>query len=237
MLDWIQTVEGATTWAMFIQCAVKFSLAVGLAGLVGYERQRKGRPAGLRTHILVCLGSTLLMTMSDTFAGEWVEGGAPVWFDRGRVAAGIVTGVGFLGAGTIITIGSKQHGLTTAAMIWFVASLGVALGSGYYLIAALATAFALSVVVGMGAMEHILPSRGYFSLKLRMKKGHEPIETVIASLKELGSFRVRTSRVRWKPEETELTLSIETLTVREFDALAKIVEEKFSGLIEVQLEG
>jgi putative Mg2+ transporter-C (MgtC) family protein len=107
------------------------------------------------------------MTMSDNFAGEWVEGGAPVWFDRGRVAAGIVTGVGFLGAGTIITIGNKQHGLTTAAMIWFVASLGVALGSGYYLIAALATVFALAVVVGMGALEHVLPSRGYFTLRLR----------------------------------------------------------------------
>ena len=107
------------------------------------------------------------MTMSDNFAGEWVEGGAPVWFDCGRVAAGIVTGVGFLGADTIITIGSKQHGLTTAAMIWFVASLGVALGSEYYLIAALATVFALAVVVGMGALEHVLPSRGYFTLRLR----------------------------------------------------------------------
>ena len=215
---------------------MKFSLAVGLAGLVGYERQRKGRPAGLRTHILVCLGSTLLMTMSDIFANEWAEGGAPVWFDRGRVAAGIVTGVGFLGAGTIITIGNKQHGLTTAAMIWFVASLGVALGSGYYLIAALATAFALAVVVGMGALEHVLPSRGYFTLRLRMGKEHDRIETIVDTLQAAGPFRVRTSKIRWRQDETELTLKIEAPSVRDFAALANIAEEQFAGITEVHLD-
>ncbi len=180
--------SGTTSWPMLLDCGVKFMLAVGLAGAVGFERQRKGRPAGLRTHILVCLGSTLLMAMSDIFANDWSQEGAPVWFDRGRVAAGIVTGVGFLGAGTIINIGAKQHGLTTAAMIWFVASLGVALGSGYYLIAILATVIALVTVLGLGALEHVVPSRGYFTLRLSLPKDQANFENIEKFVKRDGTI-------------------------------------------------
>jgi len=137
---------------------------------VGYERQRKGEAAGLRTHILVCLGSTLLMIVSDRFAMEWNAAQAPVWLDRGRIAAGIITGIGFLGGGAILQFGREQHGLTTAAMIWFVAALGIAIGGGFFFMSVIATVLALTVVVGLGMLEHFIPTRGYMSVELRLKR-------------------------------------------------------------------
>ena len=125
----------------------KLVLAVVLAGILGLERQRKGRGAGLRTHILVCLGATVAMMIPDLVASR---GGGNGWADTGRMAAGIITGIGFLGAGTIVSAGRGPQGLTTAAMVWFVATLGIAIGSDLYLIAVCATALALVVVLGLG---------------------------------------------------------------------------------------
>lgn len=134
---------------------IKFALAVVLAGALGLERQRKGRPAGLRTHIIVCLGCTLVMMVSQRLAQTAVDIGQ--WADPGRVAAGILTGVGFLGAGTIIHNGVSEHrGLTTAAMVWFVAGLGIAIGTGWYAIAIIATVAALSVTIGLEYLEQFL---------------------------------------------------------------------------------
>ncbi len=104
-------------------------LATVLSGLIGFEREAHGRAAGLRTHILVCVGSTLIMLTSiyifDTYIGR-------VPLDPVRIAANVVTGIGFLGAGTIIRSGSSVIGLTTAASIWAVAAIGLAVGCGYY---------------------------------------------------------------------------------------------------------
>lgn len=106
---------------------IRVLLAVVLGGLVGIERERADKPAGLRTHMVVCLASALIMLLSihvSTLNPESI-------FDPGRIAAGVVTGVGFLGAGTIIRQGSIVRGLTTAASLWFVAGLGLAIGAGF----------------------------------------------------------------------------------------------------------
>ena len=105
-------------WEMVLRLVV--SLVLG--SLIGMERETHGRPAGLRTHTLVCVGSTLFTMCSYVIAGPHN--------DPGRVAAQIVTGVGFLGAGTIIHQGSVVRGLTTAASIWAVAAIGLAVGIG-----------------------------------------------------------------------------------------------------------
>lgn len=105
-------------------------LAGVLAAIVGYERESEGKAAGLRTHILVGVGACLF-----TFAGLVFGSG-----DNGRVAAGVVTGVGFLGAGAIMRQEGVIHGLTTAAGVWVVAAIGVAVGTGLYLVAAVTTA-------------------------------------------------------------------------------------------------
>jgi len=90
--------------------ALRLLAAFVLGGVIGLERERRDRPAGLRTHILVTVGAALVMMLSRLVAGED--------FDPGRIAAGVVTGIGFLGAGTIIRSGPDVHGLTTAATIW-----------------------------------------------------------------------------------------------------------------------
>lgn len=108
-----------------------------LSGLVGLEREVSLKPAGLRTHILVGLGSTLLTILSlRAFPGS----------DIARVAASIIIGIGFLGAGTIVKTTEKVIGLTTAASLWIVACIGIAIGTGFYLLAAVTTILAFIVL-------------------------------------------------------------------------------------------
>jgi len=106
---------------------IRLLLAVVLGGIIGFERGRAGRPAGLRTHILVCLGSTLaIMTNQYVFQEYGVS-------DPTRMAAQVISGIGFLGAGTIIVTGRHQvKGLTTAAGLWATACMGLAIGIGFY---------------------------------------------------------------------------------------------------------
>ena len=120
-----------------------------LAGaIVGYEREKTRHPAGLRTHMLVCIGSTLItLTSLQMFPN-----------DPARVAAGIVTGIGFLGAGTIFRAKNSVRGLTTAASLWAVAGVGMALGAGAYFIAASA-AVAMLLTLELGRLKNRLIKR------------------------------------------------------------------------------
>lgn len=111
------------------QIIIRLLLAVFLGGLVGLEREFHGRVAGLRTHILVCLGSALIM-LTSIYIFIIYQGLALT--DPSRIAAGVVTGIGFLGAGTIIRFKASVRGLTTAASLWTVAGVGLAVGSGFY---------------------------------------------------------------------------------------------------------
>jgi putative Mg2+ transporter-C (MgtC) family protein len=124
---------------MFVELEFIIRLILGfiLSGFVGFEREVSLKPAGLRTHILVGLGSTLLTVLSQhAFPGS----------EPSRVAASIVVGIGFLGAGTIIKTEERVIGLTTAASLWIVASIGMATGTGYYLLAIVATILAYLVL-------------------------------------------------------------------------------------------
>lgn len=133
-----------------------------LGGLVGLERERSGKPAGLRTHVLICVGSALFTQMSIVLSTEIGRGGDP-----GRVAAQIVTGVGFIGAGTIMQAGRFIHGLTTAATIWVVAALGMTVGAGRDGHALLACALILATLVVLKRIEISRPHRASISLTLR----------------------------------------------------------------------
>jgi putative Mg2+ transporter-C (MgtC) family protein len=115
-----------------------------LGGAVGAERELRERQAGLRTHLLVCVGSALFTIISAYgFHDFLVSGGALVRTDPTRIAAQIVSGIGFLGAGAIIRQGLSVRGLTTAATLWLVAAIGMSAGAGYYSGAVIATALAL----------------------------------------------------------------------------------------------
>lgn len=129
---------------------VRLLLSLVAGGIVGLERSKKREYAGLRTHILICLGSTLLMLLSIWIPEEYL--GAKNG-DPGRIAAQVVSGIGFLGAGSIIRLGNTIKGLTTAASLWFVAALGLALGAGMYIPCGIALAFALFALVVLDPVE------------------------------------------------------------------------------------
>lgn len=145
-------------------------MAVALGGLIGLERQIHGRPAGLRTHILVCLGSALVMILATSFGPN---------VDPGRAVAGIVTGVGFLGAGVIVKSKELVRGLTTAACIWFVAALGVAIGQGLYMIASASTVIAIGILTLLAWIAHRIPSVSYHCAR------------VIGRIRDLDSIEVK----------------------------------------------
>lgn len=135
MAAW-QTVPQLTPW-LELDLALRLVMASGIGALIGYERERAAKPAGLRTLLLVCLGSTLFTIVSGYGFG--------MLSDPSRVAAGVAIGIGFLGAGTIIR-GEHVVGLTTAAAIWAVAAIGLALGVGLYLVAGVTTGIVLFVL-------------------------------------------------------------------------------------------
>ena len=128
--------------------------ALLLGGAVGLEREYHGRPAGLRTHILVCLSSTMLIMIARQLGREDL-GGRTV-FDPNRMGAGIVTGIGFLGASTVLRSGDFLRGLTTAACIWFVAGLGIVLGDHRYALGTLCTAIVLLVLTVVNRLASVI---------------------------------------------------------------------------------
>jgi putative Mg2+ transporter-C (MgtC) family protein len=129
-------------------------LAVVLGGSVGFEREIHGRPAGLRTHMLVCLASAMLIYASRRVPIELSESNAAlrIVMDPNRLAAGIVTGIGFLGASTVIRAGDIVRGITTGATVWYVAGLGVVIGQGEYRLAVASTIVVILVLAGVDRM-------------------------------------------------------------------------------------
>ncbi|NQT07073.1 MAG: MgtC/SapB family protein [Candidatus Omnitrophica bacterium] len=113
-----------------IDIIIRIVLALFIGAIIGFERERHGRAAGLRTHMLVCTGSALIAMTSIYLAENY--GSISQNCDPARVAAGIITGIGFLGAGTIIRSKTSVLGLTTAASLWAVSGLGLAVGIGFY---------------------------------------------------------------------------------------------------------
>ncbi len=110
---------------------LKLLMGTLLGGIIGFERQTHGRPAGFRTQLLVCVSCVLLMIISDGYYQQSGQSGL-MRIDPTRIAAGAMTGVGFLGAGVIIKTGASVQGLTTAACVWIVSAIGLAIGSGQY---------------------------------------------------------------------------------------------------------
>jgi len=132
---------------------LRVCLATILGGVVGIERERSERAAGLRTHAMVGLGAAVFMIIS-AFGFRDILGAHAVVLDPSRVAAQIVTGIGFLGAGTIIFQREMVRGLTTAASIWSVAAIGAAVGGGMYVLAASTTMLTLGILAGLKPVEN-----------------------------------------------------------------------------------
>lgn len=144
----------------YIEIATHLLAAWAAGSLIGLERSYHGRPAGFRTHALVCLASAVLM-MITAHQPSWLSGFAPemIRTDPQRMAQGIMTGIGFLGAGVIFKEGMSVRGLTTAASIWITASVGILYGVGFYFPAVLATIATLGTLSIFRWVEAKLPSQ------------------------------------------------------------------------------
>lgn len=148
----------------FTNILLKLFLSVILGALIGFERENKNRPAGLRTNILVCLGAALVQIISlDTF--NQYKG--IVNLDPARLGAQVISGIGFLGAGTIIREGASVKGLTTAAGLWVVACIGLAIGNGSYVAGVLSAIFAyLTLRMLKGIEEKVSKKSLYFDIEV-----------------------------------------------------------------------
>lgn len=134
----------------YLETLIKLILACLLGGIVGFEREHMNRPAGFRTHILVCVGSALIMITSQ-YIFEMYSGRANI--DPARLGAQVVSGIGFLGAGTIIRDGFNVRGLTTAASLWAVSAVGIAVGTGFYEGAIMSTALIFLTLILLKKIE------------------------------------------------------------------------------------
>ena len=173
---------------------LRLGVAALLGGAIGVERELRDREAGLRTHLLVSVGSALFTIVSAYgFHDFLVHGGSLVRTDPTRIAAQIVTGIGFLGAGAIIREGLSVRGLTTAATLWGVAAIGLACGAGYYTAAAVTTAIVIFTLwplraVGYRLLERVRPEERRIIVELR--EG-EPASALLAEAEAKGAHVVQ----------------------------------------------
>ncbi|MEO7427574.1 MAG: MgtC/SapB family protein [Fibrobacteria bacterium] len=157
---------------------VGFAMVAGL--ILGLERESHGRAAGLKTTILACVASCLAMILSEDFYRESLnQAGTMMRPDRARLAAGILTGIGFLGAGAIIRQGTLVRGVTTAAVLWFITILGLAFGSGHLLIGVIGTLIAIFALFALPHMEQ------------HVKKDYYVTVTVVLGLNGIGDDEIR----------------------------------------------
>ena len=146
---------------------LRLTISTVIGGVIGFEREIRDHPAGFRTHILISIGSTLLMLLSIYIPQTYQQ------FQNGdpsRIAAQVVTGIGFLGAGAILRLGVNVRGLTTAASIWVVAGIGLAIGGGMYLAAVAAAVLTLLALVFLDVVKkHLTRHRSFKFIKIFMK--------------------------------------------------------------------
>jgi putative Mg2+ transporter-C (MgtC) family protein len=193
-----------------------------LGGLIGFERQRHGRPAGFRTQLLVCVACVLLMIISENYYAYGTIGGGITRLDPTRIAAGAMTGVGFLGAGVIVKTGMSVQGLTTAACIWIVAAIGLAVGTGQYLAAVTGSIITLISLWILRIVEAKIPRLTY--RYIRMLTDESGDESQIRSFFEKKGFEI--SRMDYEisyPDKEKRFIF--TISSRDISPISKITDE------------
>ncbi|MFH1665882.1 MAG: MgtC/SapB family protein [Candidatus Omnitrophota bacterium] len=220
---------------MMLSTTVLLRLVVSavLSGLIGLEREIHGCAAGLRTHILVCMGSTLFMITSIGMAVQYGDlGGA----DPSRIAAGVVTGIGFLGAGAIIRYGGNIRGLTTAASIWAVSAIGLAVGAGLYAAAGMTTFIALAVLI-LSRLEERMELKAHGKkLKVTISRDggidKDDIENIIGAYS--GTVKKAVLSEAPDAKEQDIVFALVVARIHHKDLIAEI--ESLPGVIRVGWE-
>jgi putative Mg2+ transporter-C (MgtC) family protein len=176
-------------------------VATVCSAIIGFDRERKSRPAGLRTHIIVCVSSTLVMFTGIVLKDMYMSSSPNI--DPARLAAQILSGIGFLGAGTIIKGKDNVHGLTTAATLWSVACIGIAIGAGLIIEGVVATLVVLLVLQVISKLEKVLlDSRRVFELMIKFSgplSNLSEVNKILASNK----YRMISSRILYDNQEED----------------------------------
>jgi putative Mg2+ transporter-C (MgtC) family protein len=215
--------------------AIKMALAVLLGALIGVEREYHGRPAGLRTHILVCLGSTLLIIGSRSLPIAIEEGPGFMGnfvIDPARLAAGIITGIGFLGAGVVLKTKDFIRGVTTAACIWFAAAIGIIIGMGFYLIATISAVLAVFVLLFLVKISSTIYPHTYKHVVI-VSKGKAMDEFAEKCENLLKSYHVTILDTDYIRDKTSEEFTLDYYIRSRSQEIGLELMQKFSGLPEV----
>jgi putative Mg2+ transporter-C (MgtC) family protein len=183
------------------EMTVRLLAALAAGAMIGYERSYHGRPAGFRTHALVCTASSLLMLVT-VYEAYWMgsAAGRIVQVDPTRMAQGIMTGIGFLGAGVIIKEGLSVRGLTTAASIWITAAIGILAGIGFYFPLVISVVLTLGVLSFFRWIEARMPSQAYYHFDVRFARPAGMNERKIRELVESHGFSIANFSYRLEAE-------------------------------------
>lgn len=211
------------------------ALAAGL--IVGYERERHGRAAGLRTTMLVCVSSAMAMILSEHLFLAALSASSPWRPDPARLAAGILTGMGFLGAGSIIRHEHAIRGVTTAAVLWFVTVLGLAIGSGYWVLGLFGMLIAAVTLFWLPKIEALVKNDWYAMLSITLKLDGVADSEIRTKIESMG-VKVKTMNLDYDIEASSKTLRCELKFKKPdlFTVSQEVVRElsRFPGVSQVK---
>ena len=199
-------------------------VATMAGGIIGLERSYHGRPAGFRTHTLVCLASSLLMLVT-LYQSKWFTGAPPdtVRVDPTRMAQGVMTGIGFLGAGVIMREGLTVRGLTTAASIWITAAIGILAGAGFYSPVFVGSVLTIGVLTVFRKAENLMPSQIFANNTIVFGRDNYMSETEVKELHAKNGFSVATISYRLleRGAQLEYRMTIRTMNPGNIEKLSK----------------
>ena len=223
------------TFAPLTEFDMILRLCLGFAAgaIIGFERSSRRQVAGLRTHILIATGATLLMLLSIYLPQRTPH----VFGDPGRIAAQVVSGIGFLGAGAIIRLGNNVRGLTTAASIWFVAAVGLAIGGGMFIVAGAAVVLGLITLMLLRLFEkRIFPSSRFKLLEITYKDNTPNTKEALELIKAAGvSIQSVDIQHGSKAKGTKLRLLVRIPVSSDIAFIARSVKKSSENVSKVQI--
>lgn len=203
------------------EIVVRLLLGAVFGGIIGFERHTHGRAAGFRTHLLVCLASVLAMIVSEYYHYLSIFDPSYVRADPGRIAAGAITGIGFIGAGVIVKMGFNVQGLTTAACVWIVSVIGLSIGSGLYLAGTVAFVITYLALWLLRTVEDRMPALSYRFMTI--VTGEDDERPVVAAVEKCGATITKLDYEK-DIEERKTTFDI-TVSYKDSDCPKKILDE------------
>ena len=208
----------------WIDILTRLLVATIAGGLIGLERTYHGRPAGFRTHTLVCVASSLLMLVT-MYQAKWFTGALPdtIRVDPTRMAQGVMTGIGFLGAGVIMREGLTVRGLTTAASIWTTAAIGILAGVGFFSAVLAGSVITIGTLTVFRKVENRMPSQIYANNTIIFRRDNYLSETEIRKLHSTNGFSVAniSYRLLEQGEQLEYRMTVRTMDRGNIEKLSK----------------